>query len=61
MSVLSSDAPIMIFHGRFDADFFCSSKLSDSDFFPLSNQQERMKDFNTNKVVIWYGMVYGGL
>ncbi len=50
-----SDAPIMIFRGRFRYRFF-SSKLADSDsdtdFFPLSNQQEIMKDSNTNKVVI---------
>ncbi len=52
----SSDAPIMIFRGRFRYRFF-PSKLADSDsdlpiFFPLSNQQEIMKDSNTNKVVI---------
>ncbi len=53
--VTTSDAPIMIFRGRFRYRFF-SSKLADSDsdtdFFPLSNQQEIMKDSNTNKVVI---------
>ncbi len=53
--VIYSDAPIMIFRGRFRYRFF-SSKLADSDsdtdFFPLSNQQEIMKDSNTNKVVI---------
>ncbi len=61
--VICSDAPIMIFRGRFRYRFL-ASKLADSDtdflqanwpipiFFPLSNQQERMKDSNTNKVVI---------
>ncbi len=48
-----SDAPIMIFHGRFRYRCF-TNKLADSDFFfSLSNKQERIK-VNINKMFIWY-------
>ncbi len=49
--------PIMIFAGRFRYRFFFEQMADsdfDTDYFPLSNQQEIMKDSNTNKVVdIW--------
>ncbi len=53
--VFVSDAPIMIFRGRFRYRFFRANwpiPIPIPIFFPLSNQQEIMKDSNTNKVFI---------
>ncbi len=49
--VWTSDAPIMIFHGRLR---FFTRKLADSDtpiYFSLSNKQERMKVY-INKIYL---------
>ncbi len=51
----TSDAPIMIFVADSDTDFFRANwpiPIPIPIFFPLSNQQEIMKDSNTNKVFI---------
>ncbi len=53
--IMTSDAPIMIFVADSDTDFFGANwpiPISIPIYFPLSNQQEIMKDSNTNKVVI---------